>query len=413
MSDEKALYNVYRSYLTTGSLQKFMNDVKTQGIQEDDPRMQRLTIIEKEAEDEKLDFDTFAKCMNPLSSLLKKVTECQFIIPDFQSFTKTIEEIYWMCKGNTSGENSTYIPQLSEVPDYFGVSMCTIDGQRYSIGDTKVPFSIQSCSKPLSYAIALEYLTSEVVHQYVGQEPSGRMFNEMVLDHNNKPHNPMINAGAIVIASLLYTLIERDSESMDKKLNLIKSWMERAAGNEYFNVDESSFLAEREIADRNFALGYFMREKKVFPEKANLLECLDFFFQLNSIQTTAEAFSVVASTLANGGVCPLTNEKIFSTETCRDVLSLMHSCGLYDYSGKFAFNVGLPAKSGVSGVVMLTIPNLAGICCYSPQLDEHGNSVRGIQFCEELLKVYAMHPYDNLRHSITRKSVNRGSDWFL
>lgn len=120
----------------------------------------------------------------------------------------------------------------------------------------------------------------------------------------------------------------------------------------------------------------------------------------------------MASTLANGGVCPLTNEKVFSTETCRDVLSLMHSCGLYDYSGKFAFKVGLPCKSGVSGVVMLIIPNLAGICCYSPKLDKHGNSVRGIQFCEELLKVYAIHPYDNLRHSVTRKSV-RDSDGFM
>ena len=108
------------------------------------------------------------------------------------------------------------------------------------------------------------------------------MFNEMVLDHNNKPHNPMINAGAIVIASLLYTLVERDSGSMDEKVNLIKSWMEKAAGNETFNVDKSIFLSERAVADRNFALGYFMRENKVFPENANLLECLDFYFQVKS-----------------------------------------------------------------------------------------------------------------------------------
>lgn len=167
--------------------------------------------------------------------------------------------------------------------DYFGVSICTVDGQRFSIGDTKVPFSIQSCSKPLSYAVALEYLSSEVVHKYVGQEPSGRMFNEMVLDEDNKPHNPMINAGAIVIASLLYTLIERDSSSMDEKLNYIKSWMEKAAGNEDFSVDKSIFLSEREVADRNFALGYFMRENKVFPENANLLECLDFYFQVRTV----------------------------------------------------------------------------------------------------------------------------------
>lgn len=126
------------------------------------------------------------------------------------------------------------------------------------------------------------------------------------------------------------------------------------------------------------------------------------------MEATADTMSVVASTLANGGVCPLTNEKIFSTETCRNVLSLMHSCGMYDYSGQFAFRVGLPAKSGVAGGVMLVIPNVAGIFTYSPPLDECGNSVKGIHFAEELLKAFAFHPYDSLRHTTDKKNPRIG-----
>jgi glutaminase len=119
--------------------------------------------------------------------LIARAFRHQFIIPDFQSFTKDIEDIYWKCKSNTDGKVASYIPQLSRVsPDYWGVSVCTIDGQRFSIGDTTIPFTLQSCSKPLTYAIALEKLTQEVVHQYVGQEPSGRNFNELVLDHNSE-----------------------------------------------------------------------------------------------------------------------------------------------------------------------------------------------------------------------------------
>lgn len=109
------------------------------------------------------------------------------MVPDFLGFTKDIEEIYWKCKSNTDGKVASYIPQLARVnPEYWGVSVCTIDGQRFSIGDVHIPFTLQSCSKPLTYAVALEKLTQKVVHQYVGQEPSGRNFNELVLDHNSE-----------------------------------------------------------------------------------------------------------------------------------------------------------------------------------------------------------------------------------
>lgn len=138
-------------------------------------------------ETQMLNRETFKSVVAPNIVLITKAFRHQFIIPDFQGFTKDIEEIYWKCKGNRKGKVAAYIPQLARVsPEYWGVSICTIDGQRYSIGDTNVPFTLQSCSKPLTYAIALEKLGQDIVHQYVGQEPSGRNFNELILDHNSK-----------------------------------------------------------------------------------------------------------------------------------------------------------------------------------------------------------------------------------
>lgn len=124
------------------------------------------------------------------------------------------------------------------------------------------------------------------------------------------------------------------------------------------------------------------------------------------MESTADSMSVVAATLANGGVCPLTNKKVLSNETVRNVLSMMQSCGMNDYSGQFAFNIGLPAKSGTAGGMMVIIPGVTGIFTYSPPLDEYGNSVRGVQFVEDLLKVFCFHPFDNLKHSMKKNATS-------
>ncbi|TGZ46027.1 Glutaminase kidney protein, mitochondrial [Temnothorax longispinosus] len=275
-----------------------------------------------------------------------------------------------------------------------------------SIGDTSIPFTLQSCSKPLTYAIALERLGNEVVHQYVGQEPSGRNFNELVLDYNKKPHNPMINAGAILICSLLKTLVKPEmglAEKFDFTMNCFK----RLAGGENLGFNNAVFLSEREAADRNYALGFYMREHKCYPEKTNLQEVMDFYFQCCAMEANCETMSIMAATLANGGICPITEEKVLKPDSVRDVLSLMHSCGMYDYSGQFAFKVGIPAKSGVSGSLLVVIPNVMGICTWSPPLDPLGNSCRGVQFCEELVREFNFHRYDNLKHATNKRDPRR------
>ncbi|XP_036330443.1 glutaminase liver isoform, mitochondrial-like isoform X2 [Rhagoletis pomonella] len=401
------------------SMGKFLAALKTTGIRRSDPRirelMENLKKVHKlsnyetgsSAETQNLNRETFKAVVAQNIVLIAKAFRQQFIIPDFVSFVKDVEDIYWKCKTNTDGAVANYIPQLARYSsDSWGVSICTIDGQRFSIGDVDIPFTLQSCSKPLTYAIALEKLGPKVVHSYVGQEPSGRNFNELVLDHNNKPHNPMINAGAILTCSLLQALIKPDMTAAEK-FDYTLQWFKRLSGGENIGFNNAVFLSEREAADRNYALGFYMRENKCYPKRTNLKEVMDFYFQCCSMETTCESMSVIAATLANGGICPTTEEKVLRPEVVRDVLSIMHSCGTYDYSGQFAFKVGLPAKSGVSGGMMLVIPNVMGIFTWSPPLDKLGNSVRGVQFCEELVSVFNFHRYDNLKHASDKKDPRK------
>ncbi|XP_076284014.1 glutaminase isoform X6 [Lasioglossum baleicum] len=404
---------------------KFLAALRTTGLRNDDPRLQEFSDnLRKEHlktgghegvshETQKLNREQFRRVINPNIVLISRAFRHQFIIPDWSGFTKHIEDFYWKCKSNSEGKVASYIPQLARMnPDYWGVSVCTIDGQRFSIGDTSIPFTLQSCSKPLTYAIALDRLSQEVVHQYVGQEPSGRNFNELVLDYNKKPHNPMINAGAILVCSLLKSLIKPEM-TLAEKFDFTMNYFKRLAGGENLGFNNAVFLSEREAADRNYALGFYMREHNCYPDKTNLREIMDFYFQCCAMEANCDTMAVMGATLANGGICPITEEKVLKPDSVRDVLSLMHSCGMYDYSGQFAFKVGIPAKSGVSGSLLVVIPNVMGICTWSPPLDPLGNSCRGVQFCEELVtefnfhSTYYDHRYDNLKHATNKKDPRR------
>nr|XP_005986310.1 PREDICTED: glutaminase liver isoform, mitochondrial isoform X4 [Latimeria chalumnae] len=273
---------------------------------------------------------------------------------------------------------------------------------RYSVGDTKIPFCLQSCVKPLEYAIAVHEYGTDYIHRYVGKEPSGLKFNKVFLNEEDKPHNPMVNAGAIVISSLV-----KPELNTAEKFDYVMQFLYKMAGNEHVGFSNATFQSEKETGDRNYAIGYYLKEKRCFPAGADMIAALDFYFQLCSIEVTCESSSVMAATLANGGFCPITGERVLSGEAVRNTLSLMHSCGMYDFSGQFAFHVGLPAKSGVSGAVLLVVPNVMGMMCWSPSLDRLGNSVRGIHFCQELVSLFNFHNYDNLRHSTKKLDPRR------
>uniref|UniRef100_A0A452V0G9 glutaminase n=2 Tax=Ursus maritimus TaxID=29073 RepID=A0A452V0G9_URSMA len=378
---------------------KFITALKSTGLRTSDPRLEecmdmlRLTL-QTTSDGVMLDKDLFKKCVQSNIVLLTQAFRRKFVIPDFMSFTSHIDELFESAKKQSGGKVADYIPQLAKFsPDLWGVSVCTVDGQRHSIGDTKVPFCLQSCVKPLKYAIAVNDLGTEYVHRYVGKEPSGLRFNKLFLNEDDKPHNPMVNAGAIVVTSLI-----KQGVNNAEKFDYVMQFLNKMAGNEYVGFSNATFQSERESGDRNFAIGYYLKEKKCFPEGTDMVGILDFYFQLCSIEVTCESASVMAATLANGGFCPITGERVLSPEAVRNTLSLMHSCGMYDFSGQFAFHVGLPAKSGVAGGILLVVPNVMGMMCWSPPLDKMGNSVKGIHFCHDLVSLCNFHNYDNLRH---------------
>jgi glutaminase len=368
------------------------------GIELTDPRIAPAIESLVRYEDS-LDEQTFAESVRPCASLMLRAARQDLIIPDFASFTSDVRDIFEHTRSLEEGSVATYIPQLARVsPKHYGVALCTIDGQRFSVGHTDVDFTVQSCMKPVNYCIALEELGEEAVHRSVGREPSGRGFNELTLNKENRPHNPMINAGAIATCSL----IRRGATVADRFDHVMNHWA-RLAGGQKAGFSNTVYLSEKEKGDRNYALGYFMKEKRVFPDGTDLLQTLEFYFQCCSIEATCERMSIVAATLANGGVCPTTGERVLRFDTVRACLSLMYSCGMYDFSGEFAFSIGLPAKSGVSGALMVVVPNVLGFCTWSPRLDSLGNSVRGIAFCRELVRRFNFHNYDDLVGSLESK----------
>ncbi|KAG8323476.1 hypothetical protein J6590_006493 [Homalodisca vitripennis] len=277
------------------------------------------------------------KLISPNLMIISRALRHDLVIPDFGAFQKQIEEFYMKCAENKEGHVASYLPQLArQNPDTWAVSVCTIDGQRFSMGEANVAFTLHSLTKPMTYALALNELGDETVHRYIGQEPSGRNANELVLDDNKKPHNPMISAGAILVGALLQTLCKPEM-GLAEKFDFVVNYIKRLAGGEFIGFNNSVFLAEKAAGDRNYALGFYLREHKCYPKGTDLRQLIDFFHQCCSLEGNCNSLSVIAATFANGGVCPLTGDRILEPDAIRDVLSLMHSCGMYEYSGQFAF----------------------------------------------------------------------------
>ena len=384
----------------------------SKGIKKEDPRLKKFLSVMREHEKLASTQDELKHndCLNESLSLVKRALYGQLVIPEFESFTERVTDLYESVKPNRSGHVADYIPQLSRVnPEYFGISICTVDGQRFSIGDTDRNFALQSVSKTINYAIALELNGEEKVHQHVGREPSGLAFNSLTLNHDGLPHNPMVNAGAIMCGSLI-----NPHQSMHDRLDLVMKTWQKLMGGAAPVYNDKMYQSERKTGDRNFALFYFMREHKAFAERYSLDKVLEFYFKCCSIEVKCSELAMAGATLANSGICPFTNERVFNDDTVKDVVSLMSTCGMYDFSGEYFFKVGIPTKSGVSGGLMLVIPNVMGISIWSPRLDSFGNSVRGIEFCEKLVKLYNLHTFDGIhRHAVKLDPRRNGKEAML
>ncbi|MEU4098703.1 glutaminase A [Streptomyces sp. NPDC026673] len=379
----------------TIALSQLASRLRESGISESDPRVAEVWAALRRGADiegrSRIDIDRFIGLCKMGGGVLAKSIRGDFVIPDFGALQREISGIYEELRRVDEGRVADYIPQLGRVdPEMFGIALCTTDGQRFAVGDADTLFCVQSVCKPVNYCLTLEEHGTDVVHRHVGREPSGRGFNELTLNSDGLPHNPMINSGAIMSCSLI-----RPKQDTADRFDYVAETWRRLSGGGQVGFNNAVYLSERRTADRNFALGYFMRETGSFPQGTDLVETLEFYFQCCSIEVDARSLSVVAASLANGGVNPLTGDRVFSADTVRKCLSLMSSCGMYDYSGEFAFTIGLPAKSGVSGGLMIVVPGVMGICVWSPRLDALGNSVRGVAFCKELVGRFNFHVYDS------------------
>jgi glutaminase len=295
----------------------------------------------------------------------------------------------------TGGAVANYIPELGKAdPNHFGISLATLDGHVYEVGDTKIPFTIQSISKPFVFALALDTLGAKEVESVIGVEPSGDPFNSIRLNADNHPFNPMVNAGAIACSGLIH------QAKGEAAFEYIREALGRFAGRE-LGVDEAVFASESTTGDRNRAIGYLLRNSAVISDDVG--KVLEVYFRQCSVLVTARDIAVMAATLANRGINPVTREQVLTPYAISRALSVMTSSGMYDYAGEWIYRVGIPAKSGVGGGILAALPARLGLGSYSPRLDSHGNSVRGIKVCETLSSHYDLHMLnrsDDARNSI-------------
>ena len=279
------------------------------------------------------------------------------------------------------GKLASYIPALMEAdPEALGVCVIDLkDNYEFWAGDSDVKFTIQSISKVVSLIIALNDNGRTNVFSKVNVEPTGMGFNSIVnleVAMENRPYNPMINAGAIVTTSLIF------GETQEKKLERILNFLRMATNNPNIGINEEIYLNEKATGDRNRALAYYMKSTGALD--GDVEEVLDLYFKQCSIEATARDLARFGAVIANDGVTPWSNEVLMSRDICRIVKTIMVTCGMYDASGEFAIHVGIPAKSGVGGGVLATVPRRYGIGIYGPALDKKGNSVCGLHILKDL-----------------------------
>jgi glutaminase len=297
-----------------------------------------------------------------------------------------VDAAYAAALPNKDGKVASYIPELARAdPEALAVAVCTPDGRVFTAGDALAEFTAQSASKPFLYGTALKRHGEPAVRAVVGVEPTGDAFNSLVRleSGTGRPHNPMVNAGAIAVASLLAA---RDgSRRVTNLLDIFRDF----AGRDDISVDMGVFLSERASGDRNRALAHLMQYFGTLASPVN--EALELYFQACSVLLTTTDLAVMAAALANDAKQPMTGEVLLDHRCLRDVLTIMSTCGLYNSTGRFMFDAGIPAKSGVSGCVFAVAPGRLGIAAYSPRLDAWANSVRGVaavKFISERLKLH-------------------------
>jgi glutaminase len=322
-------------------------------------------------------------------------------VPDY------LREVLDGLAGRDDGAVAGYIPELAAAdPDVFGIAVTTVAGRTYSVGDDDREFSLQSVSKPFCYAAALTDRGIGTVMGTVGIEPSGEAFDELSLEqHSHRPRNPMINVGALATHHLLVGA----GASRQARVDRVVDFCSELAGRR-LSIDRSVAASEMDTADRNLALAHMLRNHGVIDGQAH--DVVAGYVDQCSILVTIRDLAVMGATLANAGVQPVTGTRVVSPAVARQALSAMAAAGMYDAAGTWFADVGIPAKSGVSGGLLGALPGQAGIGVFSPRLDSHGNSVRGVEVFRRLSGDMGMHlmesePYGS---TVLRSVTRRGSE---
>jgi len=276
----------------------------------------------------------------------------------------------------SGGEVDDSIPQLADAdPDLCALALVLADGVTRTSAQSDIAFSVQSAVKPFLFALALLDTDGDVLDR-IGIEPTGEAFDAIKLESGTgRPPNPMVNAGALLTAAVV------DGDGVDGRNDRILRGLSAFAGRE-LAVDEDVARNEHLLGDRNHALAHLMRSEGTLRVGAD--EAVEVYARACAVLVDAEALAVMGATLACGGVNPVSGERVVPAEVARDVVSVMATCGVYDGSGRWMRRVGVPAKSSVSGAIVLSAPGVLGAAVVSPPLDDQGTSVRG-RIASELL----------------------------
>ena len=306
---------------------------------------------------------------------------------------KFLQELY--CKYLPLKDGEVYVsePGLVKInPDWFAICIATVDGEVYCVGDCEESFLIQSISKVFAYGLALEDKGRDDVLTKVDVAPTGDAYNSIIKveSKSKRPYNSMVNTGAIATTSLI------EGVGPGHKLNRILEMYRRYIGHRVF-VDTPILVSEQNNGDRNWAISYLLRNFGMIS--GDISQTLNLYLQQCSVIINCNDLALMGATLANNGINPKTKERAISSKFVKDLLSVMYTCGMYDFAGEWVYKVGFPAKSGVGGGIIGVVPNQMGIAVFSPPLDSRGNSVRGIKVCEELSRILGLHIFANGKES--------------
>jgi len=298
---------------------------------------------------------------------------------------QVVSDIYQKYKNIKGGKNADYIPELSKVnPLLFGITIVTVDGDIESIGDSAIPFAIESISKPFVYALALHDNGEKIISEKIGLNATGHSFNSLIAIAESPNHlqNPLVNAGAIQVTSFI-----KGKNNIDKWNRVLKFIRKLSDGKPY--LGETVYRSEVASNQHNRAIAALLHAYDRMG--SDPLDAVDRYTMACSIMVTTKQLALMGATFANNGVHPITHHRVISSHYVKDVLSQMVINGLYETSGAWFWTVGIPAKSGVGGGILAIIPNQMAIVVFSPPLDEAGNSVRAQQVITELSQHWNLH----------------------